>query len=67
MVEKSESVSIDDLSRGGPAQLFRHIDEEYRAASDAMARGDMAAWVEHAGRGADLFEKAARLNGWRDN
>ena len=66
MAEESESVSIDDLSRGGLVELFRHIDEEYQAASEAMARGDMEAWVEHAGRGAELFEEAARLNGWRD-
>ena len=66
MTDQREPVSIDDLTGNGPAGLFDHIDREYRAASEAMARGDMAAWVEHAGRGAVLFEEAARMNGWRD-
>ena len=66
MSESPEPVSIDDLTGGDPAALFEHIDQEYQAASEAMARGDMAAWVEHAGRGAVLFEEAARMNGWRD-
>lgn len=66
MADQSESVSIDDLTGTSPADLFKGIDREYRAAVEAMANGDMEAWVEHAGRGAELFEEAARLNGWRD-
>lgn len=67
MGDKNEPVSLDELQGTGPVDLFKHIDKQYRAASAAMADGDMAAWIEHAGRGAELFEEAARLNGWRDS
>ena len=61
-----ERVSLDDLTGPTMRDLFRELDEAHRAASDAFAANDMQAWVEHAGRGAELFEKFARLNGWRD-
>lgn len=48
MTEQNKPVSIDDLTGNGSADLFKRIDQEYRAASAAMANGDMAAWVEHA-------------------
>jgi hypothetical protein len=65
-MEERQKVSIDDLVGAGVRGLFEDIDREYRAAVEAMARGDMEAWVKHAARGAELFEKAAWLNGWRD-
>lgn len=65
-VPPSTSVTVDDLTGPDLRDLFRDIDDAYRAASAALAANDMQAWVEHAGRGAALFEKAARLNGWRE-
>lgn len=63
---EQQKVSIDDMLSEGMRGLFKDIDREYRAASEAMANNDMDAWVQHAGRGAELFERIARLNGWRD-
>jgi hypothetical protein len=59
-------VNVDDLTGPELRDLFRNIDDAYKAASAALAANDMQAWVEHAGRGAELFERAARLNGWRE-
>jgi hypothetical protein len=59
-------VSIDDLTGPELRDLFRDIDDAYQAASAAFAANDMDEWVEHAARGAALYERAARLNGWRD-
>jgi hypothetical protein len=59
-------LSVDDLTGPGMRDLFRELDESYRAASAAFAANDMQAWVEHAGRGSELFEKFAQLNGWRN-
>lgn len=64
--EPDGSVGIDDLTGRGFKDMFDEIDREYRAASEALAREDWPAWIEHAGRGAELFEKIAHLNGWRD-
>jgi hypothetical protein len=59
-------LTVDDLTGPEMRDLFRELDEAYRAASAAMAADDMQAWVEHAARGAELFEHFARLNGWRE-
>jgi hypothetical protein len=59
-------LTVDDLAGLAMKDLFREMDDAYQAASAAFAADDMDAWVEHAGRGAELFEKFARLNGWRD-
>ena len=68
MSEASQNgrLSIDDLTGPEMRDLFRELDEAHKAASAAFAADDMEAWVEHAARGAELFEKFARLNGWRD-
>lgn len=67
MPDPIEPVSLDDLTGRSLRDLFAELDEAYKAASAALADNDMAAWVEHAGRGAELFEEAARLNGWRED
>lgn len=47
--------------------LFEDLDTAQRSASEAMESGDMQGWVEHAGRGAELFEVLAQRFGWRDD
>jgi hypothetical protein len=66
MHEPTQPVNIDDLAHRELCDLFTEIDTEHKAASAALAANDMQAWVEHAGRGAELFEKVAHLNGWRE-
>lgn len=47
--------------------LWDELDRVQRLASEALAADDMQAWADHAARGAEIYERLAVLNGWRDN
>lgn len=46
--------------------LFDELDAAQKAADAARAADDGAAWLEAAGRGAEIHEELARRFGWRE-
>lgn len=46
--------------------LWDELDKVQKAASAALAADDWQAWAEAAGRGAEIHEELARIQGWRE-
>lgn len=61
VVDEAREPNFYDANRA----LFEELDRETKAASEAMANGDMDAWSTHAWRGAELHEEIAKKAGWR--
>lgn len=47
-------------------ELFAELDACNKGAREALAANDWDTWATHAGRGAEIHEELAVLNGWRD-
>jgi hypothetical protein len=56
----------DDLRYADLRPLFDELHDVTESARAAISEGNMQAWLEYAGRGAELHELIAIRLGWRE-